>query len=90
MEKQTFTAAQRLQEVNSITAFLAEQLAVPGGVAGSPRGYQEGKNSHGLELWLRLKRASAKEVSQVAFLRPELKRDEPSNCGTAAVNQKQF
>lgn len=50
VEKQTFAAAQRLQEVHSITAFLAEQLAVPGRVAGSPRGYQEGKSSHGLEL----------------------------------------
>jgi len=74
MEKQTFTAAQKLQEAHSSVTFLAEQLPVTRRVAGSPQGYQgQGKKkSHRLQL--RLKRTSGEEeVFRVALERPELR-----------------
>ncbi|EOB05138.1 Chromodomain-helicase-DNA-binding protein 1 [Anas platyrhynchos] len=57
---------------------LASSWQSPGGWLAVPEATRKGKTVTDLSCGLRLKRASAKEVSQVAFLRPELKRDEPN------------
>lgn len=91
MEKQTFTAAQKLQEACGNVAFLAEQPAATRRVGWQATRLPGTGEKKSQRLQPRLKWASAKEkVFPVAWKRPELKRDKPSNCGTAALNQKQF